>query len=121
MAQAARAALAAGVPAVIDGAFLRRVERDRFRALARELDARFTLVACEAPADILRTRVAVRHDAGSDASEADVDVLERQMQWQERPSLDERSDCIHIDTQSGWAAVEERCRSLAAALKREDR
>ena len=50
MAEVARAALVAGVPAVVDGAFLRRVERDRFRALARELEARFTLVACAASA-----------------------------------------------------------------------
>ena len=102
MAEVARASLAAGVPAVVDGAFLRRVERDRFRALARELDARFTLVACEAPPDILRARVAARHSAGSDASEADLEVLERQMQWLEPLSLEERADCILIDTRTDW-------------------
>jgi hypothetical protein len=117
MAEVARAAVVAGIPAVVDGAFLRRTERDRFRALARELDARFTLVACEAPPDVLRARVAARHSAGSDASEADLDVLERQIGWQEPLSPDERGDCVHIDTRRDWAAVEERCQSLAAALK----
>ncbi|MGB2818431.1 MAG: AAA family ATPase, partial [Burkholderiaceae bacterium] len=119
MAEVARAALVAGIPTVVDGAFLRRVERDRFRALARELDARFTLVACEAPPDILRARVAARHSAGSDASEADLDVLERQIGWQEALSPDERGACVHIDTRADRAAVEERCRSLAAALTTE--
>lgn len=116
MAQVARAALAAGIPAVVDGAFLRRAERDRFRALARELDARFTLVSCEAPADVLRARVAARHRAGSDPSEADVDVLERQMAWQEPVAPDEETDCGHLDTQADWTAVKERCGSLAEAL-----
>ena len=116
MAEIARAALVAGVAAVVDGAFLRRIERDRYRALARQLGVRFTLVACEAPADILRARVAARHRAGSDASEADVDVLERQIGWQERPGPDEGADSIHIDTGANWTVVEERCRSLAAAL-----
>ena len=120
MAQVARATLLAGVPAVVDGAFLKRVERDRFRALARELGARFTLVSCEAPADILRARVAARHRAGRDASEADVDVLERQLGWQERPAPDEDADCIHVDTQER-AAVEERCRSLAESLTKDHR
>jgi hypothetical protein len=61
--------------------------------------------------------VAARHSAGSDASEADLDVLERQIGWQEPLSPDERGDCVHIDTRRDWAAVEERCQSLAAALK----
>ncbi|MGE5160919.1 MAG: AAA family ATPase [Betaproteobacteria bacterium] len=116
MAQAARAALASGVPAVVDGAFLRRSERDRFRALARELDARFALVSCEAPADVLRARVSARLQAGRDASEADVDVLERQMEWQECPAPDEEAGCIRIDTQAAWSAVEERLGALAVAL-----
>jgi hypothetical protein len=121
MAHVARAALLADVPAVVDGAFLRRVERDRFRALAMELGARFTLVSCEAPADVLRARVAARHRAGRDPSEADVEVLERQIGWQERPAPDEESDSIHVDTTAEWAAIEERCRSIAEALTKDDR
>ncbi|MGZ8255806.1 MAG: bifunctional aminoglycoside phosphotransferase/ATP-binding protein [Burkholderiaceae bacterium] len=118
MAEVARVALLAGVPAVIDGAFLRRAERDRFRALARELDTRFTIVACEAPPDILRARVAARFTTGSDPSEADLNVLERQMGWQEPLSSYERGDCVHLDTRADWAAVERRCRSLASALEK---
>jgi len=116
MAQVARAALLAGIPAVVDGAFLKRMERDRFRALARELDATFTLVSCEAPPDVLRRRVSARLRAGRDASEADIDVLERQMGWQERPAPDEEADCVHVDTQAQWAAVQARLGALAEAL-----
>jgi aminoglycoside phosphotransferase family enzyme/predicted kinase len=116
MAQAARAALLADVPAVVDGAFLKRAERDRFRALARELGARFSLVSCEAPSGVLRARVEARQRAGRDPSEADVEVLERQIAWQERPAPDEESDCIHVDTAAGWSDIEERCRAIAEAL-----
>jgi hypothetical protein len=119
MALVARAALLAGVPAVVDGAFLKRVERDRFHALARDLDARFMLVSCDAPADVLRARVAARHRAGRDPSEADVDVLERQIGWQERPEPAEEAECVHVDTMADWAAVEERCRSLAESLTKD--
>jgi aminoglycoside phosphotransferase family enzyme/predicted kinase len=121
MAEVARAALAAGVPVVVDGAFLKRAERDRFRALARELDARFALVACEAPPDVLRARVAARHRAGSDASEADLDVLARQIGWQEPLSPDERVDCVQIDTQGDWTGVEAQCRSLVDAWQNDAR
>lgn len=116
MAQVARATLEAGVPAVVDAAFLKRMERDRFRALARELGVRFTIVACEAPADILRARVVARHRAGGDASEADVDVLERQFEWQERPADDEEADLARLDTQVEWPALEARLGALAEAL-----
>ena len=92
------------------------MERDRFRALARDLGARFTLVSCEAPADILRARVAARHRTGDDASEADIDVLARQIEWQERPADDEEADCVHLDTQAEWAALVERLGALAEAL-----
>jgi aminoglycoside phosphotransferase family enzyme/predicted kinase len=116
MAQVARATFLAGVPAIVDGAFLKRAERDRFRALARELGARFTLVSCEAPEEILRARVVARNRTGRDASEADVDVLERQMEWQERPGPDEEADSIRVDTRAQWATLEERLGTLAKAL-----
>jgi len=103
-------------PAIVDGAFLKRAERDRFRALARELGARFTLVSCEAPEEILRARVVARNRTGRDASEADVDVLERQMEWQERPGPDEEADSIRVDTRAQWATLEERLGTLAKAL-----
>jgi aminoglycoside phosphotransferase family enzyme/predicted kinase len=119
MEEAARAALAAGVPAVVDGAFLQRAERDRFRGLARELDARFALVACEAPIETLRARVTARLGEGRDPSEADVHVLERQLQWQQPPAAEEAADCARIDTGGAWAEVEAQCRALAATLLRD--
>jgi aminoglycoside phosphotransferase family enzyme/predicted kinase len=69
-------ALAAGCAVVLDAVFLKPDERAAAEALARAAGVRFTGVWLEAPADTLRARVAART---SDASDADVKVLERQL------------------------------------------
>ena len=73
----ARVAIAAGWPTIVDAAFLRHEERERFAALAAELGVPFAIVDCEAALPLLRQRVVARQASGSDASEADVAVLER--------------------------------------------
>ncbi|HYD77943.1 AAA family ATPase [Ramlibacter sp.] len=82
----ARTVLAAGLPVVLDAAFLRRPERDRARALATELGVRFGILACEAPAEVLRQRL---RDRRGDASEADEAVLVRLQADAERLGADE--------------------------------
>jgi hypothetical protein len=77
LADAARSALQAGYPIIVDAAFLRHAERVRMRALAAELRVPFTILDCQAPLGLLRRRVRERAARGGDASEADVDVLER--------------------------------------------
>ncbi len=58
--ECASAALAAGEPAIIDAAFLRREERRRFRTLAQERNLPFAIVHCRAPDAVLRDRVSAR-------------------------------------------------------------
>jgi uncharacterized protein len=70
----ARTLLQAGWPVVIDAAFLTRVERAAALALARELRVPFFVLDCQAPPEVLRERLLARR---GDASEADIDVLER--------------------------------------------
>jgi aminoglycoside phosphotransferase family enzyme/predicted kinase len=70
---AARGALHAGYPVVLDAAFLRRSERRQALLLARELGVPFSIVHCEASQAVLRERLLARR---SDPSEADVAVLE---------------------------------------------
>ena len=73
----ARTVLGAGWPALVDAAFLRRAERDRFRALAATGAAPFAILHCRADMAVLRERIAARRERGDDASEADLDVLDR--------------------------------------------
>jgi uncharacterized protein len=73
----ARMVLLAGWPTLVDAAFLRRAERVRFAAMAASCTAPFAILHCHAESTLLRQRIAARHERGDDASEADVDVLER--------------------------------------------
>ena len=91
-------------------------ERLRFRDLARERGAHFALVVCGAPADVLRARVAARAAAGTDPSEAGLDVLERQFDWYEAPGADEEAWAHHVDTAQGMVEVEAACEHLGQAL-----
>jgi uncharacterized protein len=76
LAQIARTALDAGISLVVDAAFLEAERREEFATLALERGARPLVLACEAPAEVLRRRVAARRNDPSDAGLA---VLEAQL------------------------------------------
>jgi uncharacterized protein len=76
LAEIARTALGAGISLVVDAAFLEAQRREEFVGLALERGARPLVLACEAPAEVLRRRVAARRDDPSDAGLA---VLEAQL------------------------------------------
>jgi uncharacterized protein len=76
LAQIARAALGAGISLVVDAAFLEAGRREEFVRLALECGARPVVLACEAPPDVLRRRVAARR---GDPSDAGLAVLEAQL------------------------------------------
>lgn len=95
----ARDALLAGYPVIVDAAFLRRAERLDFRALAAELAVPFSILDCQASPATLRRRVAGRQAAGTDPSEAGLEVLERQLQGHEPLDADERAAAIEVRTE----------------------
>ena len=94
---AARIALQAGYPVIVDAAFLRAAERDDFRALARELRVPFGILDCRAEPALLRERVRARSARGDDASEADIAVLERQLETHEGLRPDELACAIGVE------------------------
>jgi uncharacterized protein len=94
LAELARAVVSAGYPVIADGTFLRADERQRFRALAEELRAPFAILDFMAPTDTLRARVERRRLAARDASEADVPVLEHQLQTAEALTASERARAV---------------------------
>ncbi len=103
LAQAAHAIIAGGETAVVDAAFLRRADRARFRALAQTLGVPLLLVSCSAPPEVLRARLQRRAASGTDASEADLAVLERQLASAEPLDADERARAIEVATTQGVA------------------
>ena len=86
----ARQLLCAGWPVVLDAAFLRRTERQQARRLAAQLQVPFAILDCDAPAEVLRQRLAARR---GDASEADLQVLELLRAVREPLQDDERA-CV---------------------------
>ncbi|MFT3718336.1 AAA family ATPase [Pseudorhodoferax sp.] len=102
--QLARAALAAGWPVIVDAAFLQAGERAAFAALAAQQRVPFAVLWCEAPADLLRTRVTARMQRRDDPSEADAAVLERLLPHAPRPATAEQPHLLRIDTAQPLAA-----------------
>jgi len=81
--------LQAGWSVLVDAAFLKRADRDAFRALAQQLGASFSILAPQATPGQLRQRILARSAAGQDASEANLAVLAQQIQTMEPLASDE--------------------------------
>lgn len=81
--------LQAGENVIVDATFIERSRRDQFVALAQTLGSATTILYCEAPVALLKTRIAARAAGGEDPSEADEKVLAMQMARFDRPTGDE--------------------------------
>lgn len=98
LAQAARWALAAGYTVLVDATFLNLAMRQRFIALAAQVQVPCRILSFEAPLAVLRERVRSRQLAGGDASEASVQVLESQWAAAQPLSPAEEALTVHVDT-----------------------
>jgi len=105
--------LRGGENLIVDAAFLRADERTAMLELARELGATPRILYCTAPLGVLRERVSSRQRQRQDASEAGVEVLERQAGWREEFTAAERPLVLELDTARPDAA--ERALSLLTA------
>ncbi len=111
LAEIAATALRHGFDFIADAAFLRAGDRARFRDVATAAGARFAILECAASEGVLCERVAARHARGTDASEADLRVLERQLATVEPLDAAERAVTVTADTSSALDYA-----ALAAAL-----
>lgn len=98
--QLAQIILDAGFPLVIDAASLKHWQREIFRNLARTLHVPFRIISCRASEPALRRRVLAREQAGTDASDADLAILEYQLQNSESLSLAEEDESIVFDSEN---------------------
>jgi len=80
--------LAGGLSVVMDAALLRHEERDTLMQLARRLGVAFALVECVAPHATLGRRIVSRATAGTDPSDATLEVLEMQERVREAVPVD---------------------------------
>ena len=98
--------------AIIEATFLQWQRRQMFQTVARSLGARFYILDCAAPLARLRERITGRRRQTTDASEAILEVLERQMQIDDPLTDEEVTNAIEISEtnidellQSGLAAL----------------
>ena len=96
LAEISRLALPAGVSLIVDAAFLDTMRREEFIRLALDCDAQPVVLSCEAPAEMLRQRVASRR---GDPSDAGLAVLEAQLARPRDTGALESAFRIPVDTQ----------------------
>lgn len=96
LAELAGAVLDAGWPVIIDATFGARWHRDLMREVGRTRDAEFRIHDFPVAVAVLRERIVQRMRAANDASEADLDVLQRQLETEEPLGMDELSEVTTI-------------------------
>ena len=110
--ESAESCLNAGFNVIVDAAFLVGAERRLFRDLAMQKGLPFIIVRCEADRGVLVERIRKREQLHADPSEADVDVLNWQLQNTEPLSAEERSQAIVVDT-----TEPDTCQKACAAIR----
>lgn len=93
---AAAAAISAGFGVIVDATFLQHGQRSKLKQLASAWGCRFLILdlqgqACRAP-----ERIRSRLERGGDPSEADLAVLDRQVQHQQPLTASERADALVV-------------------------
>ncbi len=114
LAQLTAAVISAGLSVIVDATFLKRAEREHYHALARRLGVPFVILHFHAPKALLVQWINERQKAGNDASEATVEVLEKQIGWEE--PLDEREADIVIDIDTRYDDAADKLITAVEAL-----
>ncbi len=78
-----------GKSVIVDATFLRKADRMHFRDLAEKLHVPFHILVFDADPSVLRRRITQRMELNRDASDANLDVLESQLQSREHLDVDE--------------------------------
>ncbi|KLU05229.1 hypothetical protein RISK_002720 [Rhodopirellula islandica] len=96
LSQLARRILASGHSVIVDATFLRRADRQQFHELAEQAGVPIAILDCHSDLQTLRQRVADRLAHREDASDADLDVLDRQLANREPLTEAERTLVVEI-------------------------
>jgi len=97
LSRAVTAALAAGLAVVVDATFLKRDQREAYRALAAAAAAGFGILSFPVSREEAMARITLRRERGGDPSEADGAVLARQFEAQEPLSSAEQAWVVAVD------------------------
>jgi len=98
LADCAESCLSAGFNTIIDAAFLDAADRALLCRVATRLGVPHVIVSCEADRRTLAARITKRRQEGSDPSDADLAVLDAQLEACQPLTASERSHAIFADT-----------------------
>ncbi|MBT9568678.1 MAG: AAA family ATPase, partial [Thiobacillus sp.] len=90
--------LDAGWPVIVDATFTARWQRDLLRGQVQSRGVAFHILDFSVPVATLCERILQRSRAGNDASEADLAVLQHQIDSEDPLATDEQADIVSIDT-----------------------
>ncbi|MCL5059736.1 MAG: AAA family ATPase [Candidatus Thermoplasmatota archaeon] len=99
LARLAGTILDAGWPVIVDATFTAHWQRDLLRETARARDVEFRILDFPVPVATLRERIVQRARAGNDASEADLAVLQHQLDTEEALGTEEQTEIASIDAE----------------------
>jgi len=88
----------ASINVVVDAAFLRKADRQRFQQLAQKHNAQFAILNCHAEPTVLRDRIQARLKQGNAVSDATLEVLDHQLANKEPLADTEHGGTISINT-----------------------
>ncbi len=91
--------LNSGYPVIVDACFLQRKQRDEFHMLASDLQKPFIILAFQATEEILKERIITRAKNKCDSSEANLEVLNFQLNNYELLNDGEKINTIIINTE----------------------
>ena len=99
--QLASQILDAGYNVIVDATFLKQNQREKFRQLAMDKRATFQILNFCAPTEVLQQRILQRsRQRVGDASDADLSVLQKQLDSVETFTADELPFVVVIDTEA---------------------
>ncbi len=119
MAKLTKIVVLAGFTTIVDASFLNKSDRDQFKRLAQACYAPCIVISCRAPEGVLRERIRHRSETQQDPSEADLTVLQHQLQSQEPLTSDELTH-INTITCSHPALSSEQLRTLERMINDSD-
>jgi len=110
--------LAAGHSVVVDAALLRQHERAALRQLARRLGVPFLLLECVADPALMEARLLARTAAADDASDAGVEVMQRQRAFAEPVPPDWADEHRVVVNDGGLEQLQASAAALLAGWRR---
>jgi len=94
----AETCITSGFSVIVDATFLQHSQRSLFHSLAQRLKCHFRIVDCQTKTTVMQQRIQQRKQQGTDASEADLQVLEKQLNNQQPLNNDEKKYALDVDT-----------------------